>query len=392
MRFWIIFGLILSALTTPASQTGLDVYDLGVDYQFGQKITFRAQVQSAEQVKEVYVLYQPEGQDSIVRRMAFNQDGLATLQVDLSQSPIRPFVNISYWYQVKTVADSVVDSWKYQFLYEDNRFEWQQLDGNRLEIRWTEGDLAFGQSILDTARAGISSAQQYLDIQPPPLIRVYVYPTSTDLQNALQLVQLPWVGGHASPDLATILISIPPAPESKMVMEAKIPHEVMHILQYQKTGSNYVNLPAWLAEGMATLAEIYPNTYYQISLDEAAKKDNLLPIRFLCSAFPPETSSAHLAYAQSVSFTRYLYKNYGRSGVESLIQTYNDGMGCEEGVEKALGINLERLEYNWRLESLGMNTAALALRNLVPYFVVFGALLVVPILFSLGRSRNKKAE
>jgi len=52
------------------------------------------------------------------------------------------------------------------------------------------------------------------------------------------------------------MVVIEPGPNQSIVMEQRIPHELMHVMLYRSIGAGYNNLPAWLREGTATLAEV----------------------------------------------------------------------------------------------------------------------------------------
>ena len=67
------------------------------------------------------------------------------------------------------------------------------------------------------------------------------------------------MAGHAAPDLGVVLISIPAGPDEGLEMQRQIPHELMHLAQYEVIGENFTNQPYWLIEGMASEAELYPN-------------------------------------------------------------------------------------------------------------------------------------
>jgi hypothetical protein len=162
-------------------------------------------------------------------------------------------------------------------------------------------------------------------------------------------------------------------------MDRKIPHELAHILTYEVTGERYMLLPMWLREGIATISEIYPSLDYPRSLEFAIENDGLLSFSNLCGDFPTDASSRFLAYAQAESFTRYLVDEYGISGLNRLIQAYGDGLGCEQGIQQALGKPLSGLEYAWRAESLGENRLAVAFKNLSGYLIVFLVVLLVPL-------------
>ncbi len=217
---------------------------------------------------------------------------------------------------------------------------------------------------------------------------IYIYPSALDLQSALNLTPNSWIAGHASPDIGVILVSIPTGPDQRAEMERQIPHELMHIAQYQAAGNGYNRLPAWLTEGMASNAELYPNPEYQRVLQNAIDADTLLPMVNLCAGFPRELSGALLAYAQSSSFVRFLVQNYGASSLRDLITAYQDGLGCEEGIRSVFNQSIAQLETRWHQEALGRNLSAAAWRNLKPYFLIL-VLILLPVSITLLPHRKQ---
>ena len=107
----------------------------------------------------------------------------------------------------------------------------------------------------------------------------------------------------------------------------------------------------------------------------------------LCNSFPPDMSGTFQAYAQSASFTNFLHKQYGSTGLVALFNAYGDGLDCENGAMRALGSSLGDLEVRWRREVLGEDPLASAAENLLPFFIVFVIILVAPIwnAFLFGR-------
>jgi hypothetical protein len=185
-----------------------------------------------------------------------------------------------------------------------------------------------------------------------------------------------------------MVVSLPRGPEQHLEMERQIPHELMHLLLYQWLGVGYGNLPAWLNEGLASVAELYPNPDYLTLLSKANDEDKLLPITSLCQTFPRDASGAFLAYAQATSFTRYLHQQYGSTGLEKLARAYADGLSCERGVQTALDSTLPQLERSWRGEAFREDALLQVLTNLAPWLVLLLAL-VVPLSFVLLGSKRK---
>ncbi len=158
---------------------------------------------------------------------------------------------------------------------------------------------------------------------------------------------------------------------------------------YREMGAGaYGNLPVWLSEGIATMAEAYPNPDYANALDVASRNGSLIPFGELCDSFPPDSGRAFLAYAQSQSFTAYLRDTYGFTGLAALVRAYGDGLGCDLGASRALGMPLSQLEARWREAALGQNMTGAALRDLAPYLIVMGLALLIP----LGGAAKMAAE
>lgn len=268
-------------------------------------------------------------------------------------------------------------------------FNWQTLESGALKVHWYQGDASFGQAALETAQAGLESVARLV---PPNLeqpIEIFIYANADDLRDALVPGNETWVAGHADPALGVVMVVVEPGAEQRITMEQRIPHELMHIMLYRSVGPGYQNLPAWLREGTATLAEIYPNADYDRVLVEATGGNRLIPLRDLCVSFPADAGSAFLAYAESRSFTHYLYNTYGSTGLQNLVRSYADGVDCEHGTERAYGISLTRLEGEWRSSTLGQNAFRSTLQNISPYLVLLCLVLIIPLIGILSAVRKR---
>lgn len=379
---WLVVAVLWwQTLWWPQVATDPIVEGVSAEPRFGEQVIFQAHLRLSVPPHEVVLLISPEGQPPLTVNLTPTAAGQLVYTWNLSGRALTPFSRITYWFQVRRDDGQVVESARYQFIYRDDRFEWQKLQDGIIQVEWVEGDLAFGRAALLAAQNGLSKAQSLLEAEPPAPLQIYVYPDIQSLQEALSLSQTPWLAGHASPKTGIVLVAIPPGPDQVAEMERQIPHEIAHLLQYRLMGEAYEQLPVWLAEGVASLAELYPNPDYQRALERALREDRLLPMQSLCRAFPRETAGAFLAYAQSASFVRYLQERFGRSGLTALTRVYQDGRGCEEGVQAGLGIPLMQLEREWQQDVLGVNVWQRAWRHLWPYLVL-GVLITLPVLIS----------
>ena len=164
-----------------------------------------------------------------------------------------------------------------------------------------------------------------------------------------------------------------------------------NVLLYRYIGEGYNHLPNWLLEGIASLAELYPNPDYQLALERAVDQNTLIPLEDLCAPFSRDASQAFLSYAESSSFTRYLLQNHGARKLDNLIRTYSDGISCETGVLQVYGQPLAYLDANWQESTLGTNLLGVALRKTAPYLVILAIFLAYPAIqyFSVKPARGE---
>ena len=391
-----IFLIVLMIAFFPDSYASAqEVIDASVDYMYGEQLVFTGLLSSDTPAKEVLISFRTRNQtDTVVDQVEVLPSGELLYVYSVGSNQLRAFTTIDYWFNI-TLDDGIeFSSPVFNFEYTDNRYQWKHLMDAPFEVYWFEGDLSFAQSILDVAREGLIRAQGILPLQTPSKISIYVY------ENADQIPQMPgkdWIAGHAYPDLGLMVVSIPDGPERRLEMERQVPHELMHVLLYHTTSQGYQNLPTWLNEGLATMAQLYPTPEYQVLLENAIKNNSLIPIVSLCQGFPSHASSAYLAYAESTYFTRYVYRQFGSSGLAGLVTNYANGLDCERGVEVALGTTLVRLEDQWLRESLGAPIAPVfdARDQSFPWFFLLVVVLAMPLLPVAARllfNQRKQAQ
>lgn len=387
--FFVIITSLLNLSFRSYQQTGIDFVDISQEWEFGERIRFRGSIQSPAPVKEAVLFIQPSGADTRLIQFKLGSTGRINQTYDLTKNPLQAFSRIDYWYQVKLQSGIETTSQVFSFFYEDNRYDWQQLESERFAISWADGDLEFGQTLMNVAVDSLASAQSILPLDPPLPLRIYVYPSAAEMQTAVNLSALSWSAGHADPDNGVILLSIAPGPDARAEMERQLPHEIMHILEYQNLQDKYDHAPVWLLEGLASTAELYPNPEYQQVLENAVAEESLIPIIVLCDSFPRDLSGAVLAYAESTSFVRFLYQNYGSSGITGLLNQYRDGLRCEAGVQAAFGSSLIQVEGRWQTEILGQNALLAAWKQVRPY-IFLALIILIPIGFTMMPGKRRR--
>jgi hypothetical protein len=399
--FFLIQLLILPLASGIASAQVESVHS-SVDYTFGELAFFKAYVQSDIPVKAAVLYFQAEYDTRTnvgfaeVHPLGDGSYALGYLH-HMSDYSLRPFSTIKFHWELTLEDGTVFESVPEHSNYLDDRFQWQTLQKNTLEdetliVHWYQGEREFAQNILDVADAALARTQDLLQLTMPRKLDIYVYADPETMQAALNPGSANWVAGHADPDLGVILVTLPEGPEQPLLVDQRVPHELMHVLLYQSNPLGYPNLPAWLNEGLASNAELDPNPDYRILLEDAAKKNSLIPLPNLCASFPRDAYGALLSYAEADSFVKYLHDSYGVSGLTALYKAYNNGLDCDRGAEQALGKGLVQLQRNWERDELSQDVGLKAFINLLPWIILLLAVLAAPLILALLRLRSHPSD
>jgi hypothetical protein len=218
-----------------------------------------------------------------------------------------------------------------------------------------------------------------------------VYPSTTSLQTALEVSGINWISGHADPTTNKVFAAIPNSFDHDLDIENVIPHEVTHIRLSLLMGENFNNLPVWLNEGISTLSERYATNNWTV-LEAAQKNEDLLKFSELCVTFPGSNEGAGLAYAQSESLVRFIFQEYGKIGLETLVALYNQGYSCDNGVFEGLGISLEDLEVNWYRETFNQAPPLEGSSGLIGWSVLGMLVIITPLVMSIFSKRKRDEQ
>ncbi|MEJ2485947.1 MAG: peptidase MA family metallohydrolase [Anaerolineales bacterium] len=387
----LIFSVFILSKPT-AAQTTFPLSNFQVNSIFGESITFSANIDPETPFESIDLIFRPISNGaSTVIPAALESVNLVVANYQINpQDYIPVFSTIEYWYNIKFQDGSQKQSPKERFIYQDNRFEWEhvQFDDN-YQIYWTEGNLAFGQAVYDSIQQSIDSYSKYLDLPTPDTLYVYIYRNDSQLQMALNITNARWIAGHANPAENIIVTSIPTGTGDLLDIKRQIPHELTHIRLYYYLEENYANLPAWYNEGLASLAELYYLPEYREILDAAWKNDNLIPMSNLCSTFPSEPNLAGLAYAQAESFVRFLYNQYGKDGLQRLLDAYKQGHTCSNSLQEAFNLDLDELQKEWYQDTFNSSILPQSLNTAVTWIILLLVIVISPTLLIVFSTRRK---
>ncbi len=392
--FWVV-GIALLGLLWPslaAAQSDASAWSVQASYEFGQTMLFQLTAENPDPIEQVTLFVStPEFPSaySVTKNVAPARQIAVSQEMDLAQVRLAPFTTVTYWWVLETAVGDIILPEK-TIIYEDDQFEWRQLENDEIVVHWTGDDSALGQLALDTIDASLDRLSGWFppDDNPPDdklILNLYLYPSSADLRAALRLTGRDWVGAHAHPDLGVILVTAVNVRTAATDLQQSIPHELVHFLLYQAAGSNYDNVPLWFNEGLASFVETVPNPSYEALMATAVANQTTIPFADLCQTFPSVAERALLAYAQSESLISYIQSRYGERALANMITVYADGADCVSGVSRVLSHSLDDLNRDWLHQQQPRSPLAqfwldnsLWLLLLLGGFGVIGLLILIP--------------
>lgn len=388
VRILAVLGLLVGLATPAAPQPDpiIQVVWTDVSYTFGQpvQISARFEINQGEPtaaVERAVFYYLSPGKPVQQQDFDFPESLEARITLDQPLQTLRPFTTVYYWFEFTLTSGQNAQSPSFVFNYADNRYSWQHLESPHINLHWYDESKTFGEEALEVARTGLERLETILPLSPltAPL-ELFIYQDEQDLLDALALGGTTWVTAYSMPDLGVALVSITPGPSARLEMEREIPHEIAHLMLYQLHPFGYDRLPTWLVEGLATYAELYPDSEDYQLLHEAVQTGARIPMAHLCQGLPKDPDQIELAYAQAGAFIQYLHEQYGTSGLQSLLEAYYDGKGCSQAPLAVFGQSLEDLEQAWLAEDFPAADSKPDSTKGLAAGILCGAVLAPPVL------------
>ncbi len=394
VSFLAVMVASLFPFSTQAQQS-IEILEQHADYLFDRWLHFTVRFNSPEKIEEGFVFYQLPGfEQPLVYEGKLGSDQSLDAVITLTgENKPTPFTEITYWYRFSTDHNEILESPRFSLYYQDNRYTWQTAEQIPFTLHWHNGDTQFAAAILDAAELGSQRAKELVPLSNPDPVTVWVYDNITDVQLVADQAGFAWQAGHTDPAAGLILLSLPPGPQQSLEIQRQVPHEVAHLMLYQALGAErYKRLPIWLVEGLASNAEIYSDPARTELLDLANSGGTLLPFFSLCEAFPQDSASARLAYAQATSFIDYLFSRYGKAGLGTLVDAYAENGDCLNAPTASFGTDLIGLESDWRA-SLADEPGPFGWLSGIPWTAILTSASLAAVLFLairfLTRSRTR---
>ena len=354
---FIFVVVVLLALFIPGgvrAQSALAVLDSSVVINFPASITFNITAESNTDITDIRLRYTVDRMthSRIVSEipLEFTPSNQVTAQWvwDMRMSGgMPPGSSIDCWWTLDDESGAEVETTPVTVRMEDNRYDWRSTTRGNVTLYWYEGDDAFAGELMDAVQAGLSRLAENTGAELEDPVRLYIYANSTDLRGSMIFPQ-EWTGGVAFTEYGVIAIGITPSTSGLAWGTRAIAHELTHLVVHQVTFNPYNTLPTWLDEGLAMTAEGELEPEFVSVLSDAQTDNTLISVRSLASPFSAYTDQSLLGYAESYEVVNYLIDEYGREKMLMLLNTFDEGSGYDEALNKVYGFDMDGLNVAWR--------------------------------------------
>ena len=318
---------------------------------FPNQIRFSLEVSCSSEIKRVLFYYRIE--PSLVLTYAFpeikpGQRVTAEYIWNTQRRYIPPGMHMTYYWVIEDAAGGKLKTEPTAFVVEDVRFRWQHLSDGNVNLHWYRGDRDFSATLMSFTQDALARLSEEAGIQLSEPINIYIYASKQDLLGALEPKAQEWTGGRALSEQGLIILQVEPTRSGLVWAERALPHELSHLVVGQVTENPYGDIPHWLDEGLAMRAEGELSVEFRRSLDTAVRENKLISLRSLASNFPTDSERAVLSYAESYSVVSFILRQYGRDKMAELLGIFREGATYDDALQRALGIDLDGLEREWR--------------------------------------------
>lgn len=349
--------LLLTSGGAEAQSGGIEVISSSVTSEFPTGMRFRLEVRSDADIEEVAVRFrvgeQTRGEYNYleIEQNGTLADSELFFRTNTGARYIPPGTIIRYNFEIIDVNGNQLDTDRQEFIYEDVRFEWDEISEGPIAVAYYGFTRRRAEAILDAIVETNAVMGPIVGAEVDEPIRVTMYNNVADMIDALppasaairrELI----TEGQAFVDFGTLLVL-----GGGNRPRGTAAHEVMHILTHRAGDSVFRRVPSWLGEGLSELANLEPGISYDLALDYAIANDMLLPITSM-SSLPGDPTDVIIFYGQARSIVQHMVAEYGTGKMGELMAAMKSGANMDDSIRQVYGISLLELENEWR-DTLG---------------------------------------
>jgi hypothetical protein len=258
-----------------------------------------------------------------------------------------PGSSLSYWWTVADASGKKVETTPARINIEDGRYNWRKNTQGRVTLYWYQGDDSIAGELMAATQQALTRLAENTGAELESPVSLYIYASANDLQGSMIFPQ-EWTGGVSFTRYGIIAIGIAPNFVDLEWGKRAVAHELTHLVIQQVTFNPYNELPTWLDEGLAMVAEGELESDFTAALSKAEADKTFISVRSLASPFSAYAEQSVLAYAESYKIVAYLINDYGREKMFELLSTFRHGSGYDEALNRVYGFDMDGLNAKWQ--------------------------------------------
>ncbi len=344
---------------TRADEGNIQVVEAKAESQFPDGIKFSVVANSVDGIDDIRVFFSKVDQEgrSAYRSVDFEPGdtviGESILPSGSGGDYFPPGTKIEYSFEVRDKAGAVVRTEPQEFVYQDNRFEWETVVEGLITVYY------YGEYVRDRAETVLEAAKQNLErmlpvlgITPTEPLRIVSYNNYRHMSSALpfrsQAVSegLQTQGMAFSDERVLLVHGFDPT------VTGTVSHEFTHLLVGEAAGKAISQVPAWLNEGLAEYGNIDPTDDYDAALRYGIFTRRIRPLWYQ-GAFGGTPEDIIIAYGQARSVVGFMIGAYGPDRMAALFPVLQRTLNIDQALLEVYGMDQFGLDTAWR-QSLGL--------------------------------------
>ena len=343
---------LLTAFVGAQSVDRPTVQGMRFENNWPDSVTVTALVDNAAEVESATFLYAVLPEGALTRQPAEIQTGDVTRVT--AEFPTRdPMLwipagaDFEWRWEFKYESGDTFETDSQIWRYEDPRFEWESLQEGVLEVAFYE-DRGTAETMLREGLEALDEISPFLGLDELIPIKVYVWANTEDAREVERIRSESFEESVITGGTRVLADLVHIYTPSRWVVR----HELTHVLTKLAGEGPYGDLPAWLDEGMATLAEGDWLERRGQALQFAINNDIVLSLRSMESP-SNRPGFVDIFYGQSAAIVLYLINEYGPENMNDFFQAFKEGQSVEDALSSVYGHDRESLENAWR-DSVGL--------------------------------------
>ena len=362
VTFTVLFaGLAFStSAVTHADEGNIRVAEAKAESQFPDGIKFIVAASSIDEIDDIRVFFNKIDQQgrSGYRSVEFEPGnsvvGESILPSGSGGEYFPPGTMIEYSFEVRDKAGAVLRTEPREFVYQDNRFEWETVVDDLITVYYYgEYVRERAEIVLDAAQRNLEKMLPVLGITPTEPLRIVSYNNYRHMATALpfrsQAISegLQTQGMAFSDERVLLVHGFDPT------VTGTVSHEFTHLLVGEAAGKARSQVPAWLNEGLAEYGNIDPTDDYEAALRYGIFTRRIKPLWYQ-GAFGGNPEDIIIAYGQARSVVAYMIGTYGPERMAALFPVLQRTLNIDEALLEVYGMDQFGLDSAWR-QFLGLD-------------------------------------